>query len=59
MLSFPAAILISLIVVCTENRVESFACLKDIFERITAHPARRLEELFPDRWKELQTPGAP
>ena len=53
-----AAILNSLITSCKRNQVEPFAYLKDIFERISAHPASRLEELLPDRWKELRPPAA-
>ena len=33
--------------------------LQDIFDRMLDHPARRLEELLPDRWKEAhQAPQA-
>ncbi|MDP8236984.1 MAG: IS66 family transposase [Candidatus Erginobacter occultus] len=53
-----AAILNSLITSCKRNQVEPFAYLKDIFERISAHPVSRLEELLPDRWKELRPPSA-
>jgi hypothetical protein len=35
---------------CRRNQVEPFAYLKDVFERISAHPMSRIEELLPDRW---------
>jgi hypothetical protein len=43
-----AAILDSLITSCKRNQAEPFACLKDIFERTSAHPASQREELLPD-----------
>ena len=32
------------------HRVDPFAYLKDILERLPAHPADRLGELLPDAW---------
>jgi len=29
---------------------DPFAYLRDVFERISAHPQRRLAELLPDHW---------
>lgn len=46
-----AAILNSLIMSCKRNQLDPFAYLKDVFERISAHPMSRLEELLPDRWQ--------
>jgi len=46
-----AAVLNSLIVTCKRNAIDPFAYLRDIFERISAHPMSRLEELLPDRWQ--------
>lgn len=46
-----AAILTSLITTCKRLDIDPFAYLRDIFERISAHPAKRLSELLPDQWK--------
>ncbi len=48
------AILSSLIAYCKRKGVEPFAYLRDIFGRISPHPAVRREELLLDRWKELR-----
>jgi len=53
-----AAVLTSLIASCKRNGVEPFAYLRDIFGRISAHPAGRLGELLPDLWKDLRPPAA-
>jgi len=44
-----AAVLNSLIATCKRLRIDPFACLHDIFERIAAHPKRRHKELLPDQ----------
>jgi len=49
-----AAILTSFIATCKRLRIDPFAYLRDIFERISAHPANRLAELLPDQWKAAQ-----
>lgn len=46
-----AAILTSLITTCKRLDIDPFAYLRDVFERISAHPASRLSELLPDLWK--------
>ena len=46
-----AAILTSLTATCKRLNIDPFAYLRDIFERISAHPASRLAELLPDQWK--------
>ena len=46
-----AAVMNSLIATCKRLRIDPFAYLRDIFERIAAHPSNRLEELLPDKWK--------
>jgi transposase len=46
-----AAILTSFAATCKRLHIDPFAYLRDIFERISAHPANRLAELLPDRWK--------
>jgi len=46
-----AAILTSLTATCKRLHIDPFAYLRDVFERISAHPASRLAELLPDQWK--------
>ena len=31
-------------------QVDAFAYLRDVLERISTHPARRIGELLPDQW---------
>lgn len=45
-----AAVLSSLIATCKRHHMDPFAYLRDVFERINAHPKSRLEELLPDQW---------
>jgi hypothetical protein len=45
-----AAMLSSLIASAKGRRVDPFAYLRDVFERIPAHPRNRLAELLPDQW---------
>jgi hypothetical protein len=52
------AILTSRIVSCKRLHVEPFAYLRDVFERLSAHPAPRLAELLPDRWQAARTAAA-
>ncbi|MGE5755168.1 MAG: transposase domain-containing protein [Planctomycetaceae bacterium] len=32
--------------------------LRDVLDRISTHPARRIEELLPDRWQALRQASA-
>jgi len=45
-----AAVLNSLIATCNRLTIVPFAYLRNVFERIAAHPRHRLEELLPDKW---------
>jgi transposase len=45
-----AATLYSLVGSCKRHRVDPFAYLKDVLERLPTHPADRLGELLPDAW---------
>ena len=45
-----AAVLTSLIATCKSLGADPFAYLRDVFERIGAHPQDRLKELLPDQW---------
>jgi len=51
-----AAILTSFIITCKRLQINPFAYLRDVFQRISAHPAKRLEELLPDNWKAAHNP---
>jgi len=46
-----AAVLMSLVQSCRALKVEPFAYLRDILERVSTHPASRIAELLPDAWK--------
>ena len=46
-----AATLMSLCMTCKNLGVDAFAYLRDVLERISTHPARRIGELLPDQWK--------
>jgi transposase len=46
-----AAVLFSLIKSSERHGLDPFAYLRDVIGRISDHPASRLEELLPDRWK--------
>jgi transposase len=50
-----AAILTSFIATCKRLEINPFTYLRDIFQRISAHPMNRLEELLPDNWQVAQT----
>jgi len=54
-----AAVLTSLIVTCKRLRIDPFAYLRDIFNRISSHPKSRLAELLPDQWKAGLPSSAP
>jgi len=51
-----AAILYSLIASCKLCQIDPFVYLRDVLERINTHPANRIDELTPPRWKELFLP---
>ena len=46
-----AAVLSSFTISCKRLHIDPFLYLRDVIGRISAHPANRLEELLPDRWK--------
>jgi len=52
-----AAVLTSLITTCKRLDIDPWAYLRDIFGRISTHPANRLAELLPDQWREARAGG--
>ena len=54
-----AATLMSLVATCKDHGIDPFLYLRDVFERIAAHPASRIDEFLPDRWRQIrQAEGA-
>jgi transposase len=53
-----AAVLMSLCTTCKELEINPEAYLRDVLDRISTHPATRIEELLPDRWKALREASA-
>jgi hypothetical protein len=51
-----AAILTSFITTCKRLRINPFTYLRDVFDRISARPAKHLDQLLPDHWKAAQSP---
>ncbi len=49
-----AAILFSLTETCKGLGVEPWAYLRDVLDRVSTHPASRIEELLPDRWEAIR-----
>jgi len=42
----------SLLVTCKLHKVNAYDYIVDVLQRISTHPASRVEELTPRRWKE-------
>ena len=53
-----AAVLMSLCTTCKTLGIDRQAYLRDVLDRISTHPARRIEESPPDRWLALRQAGA-
>jgi transposase len=53
-----AAILMSLCTTCKNLKIDPLAYLTDVLRRISTHPARRIEELLPDRWQAMREAAA-
>ena len=53
-----AAVLYSIVATCKRHGVEPWAYIADVLERVSTHPASKIEELFPDRWKALRDAAA-
>jgi len=52
-----AAVIYSLVSTCKRDGIDPFEYLRDVLERVSTHPARRIEELLPHRWKSLYGGG--
>ena len=52
-----AAVLMSLCTTCKTMGIDPQAYLRDVLDRISTHPASRIEELLPDRWEALRQAG--
>ena len=46
-----AAIIYSLVASCKLCRIDPFAYLRDVLDRVSTHPARRIIELTPLGWE--------
>ena len=53
-----AAVLMSLCTTCKNLGIDPQAYLRDVLDRISTHPAKRIDELLPDRWQELHQANA-
>jgi transposase len=51
------AIIYSLVASCKLCKIDPFLYFRDVLDRINTHPANRVSELLPYRWKELYLPG--
>ena len=49
-----AAILMSFTATCRKLKINTWVYLKDVLQRIQAHPVSQLDELLPDRWQDSQ-----
>ena len=49
-----AAILFSLTETCHRLGVEPWAYLRDVLDRVSTHPASRIDELLPDHWEAIR-----
>jgi len=54
-----AAILFSLASSCKALKMDPFAYLRDVLERVCIHPAQRVADLLPDRWRDHQFVSGP
>jgi transposase len=52
-----AAVLMSLCTTCKDLGIDPQAYLRDVLDRISTHPASRLDELLPDRWQAIRHAG--
>ena len=50
-----AAIIYSLVASCKLNGTDPFAYFRDVLERVSSHPADKIDELLPSNWKKLSS----
>jgi hypothetical protein len=50
------AIIYSLVASCKLCKIDPFIYFRDVLDRVNTHPASRVSELVPHRWKELYLP---
>ena len=53
-----AVVLTSLIATCKRHHIDPFAYLRDVLQRIAAHPITQLAEMLPDQWLAARTTAA-
>jgi transposase len=53
-----AAVLFSFTATCKHLRIDAFAYLSDVFERLATHPDESLDELLPHRWQAARQAAA-
>jgi len=46
-----AAIIYSLVASCKVNEIDPFAYFRDVLEKVSTHPADKIDELLPSNWK--------
>ena len=49
----------SLCATCQEHKIDPFAYLRDVLDRVSTHPQSRIAELLPDRWRPAELPDPP
>lgn len=53
------AVLLTLVNTCKAHQINPFEYLRDVIERVSTHPASRIEELTPRIWKQLRQTQPP
>ena len=53
-----AAIIYSLVASCKLNGHDPFAYFRDVLEKVSTHPADKIDELLPSNWKKPQSSNA-
>jgi transposase len=54
-----AAVLFSFTATCKHLKIDTFAYLRDVLERLPVQPAERLDELLPHRWQAARIAATP